>query len=233
LSEIYAGVCSGHIRARALAAKILWQGFYWLAMIDDAMKLVSTGQACQKFSRKMKALAQPMQLIAPSWPLQWWGIDIIRKLIPTQGNYTFAMVVVEYFAKWKEAKPLTNVSSTSIKKVFWQNIICRYGIPSHITVDNAKYFDNVMFKDFYQEIGTNVISASVYHPQSDGAVERTDSLIFEAIKKILEGEKKVKWVVVMPTPVWSHNTTVCEVTTFTPFQLMYGAEAMLPEKVKH
>jgi hypothetical protein len=91
-----------------------------------------------------------LQLVAPSWPLQQWGIDIIGKLTPEQGNYTFAVVVVEYFTKWVEAKPLTNVSSTTIKKVFWQNIICRYGVPRHITVNNTKYFDSTLFKDFCQ-----------------------------------------------------------------------------------
>jgi hypothetical protein len=118
LSEVHAGVCGGHIRARALATKVLWQGFYWLVMIDDAAKLVSTCEACQRFSRKMKAPAQPVQLIAPSWPLQRWGIDIVGKLIPAQGNYTFAVITVEYFTKWIEAKPLTNVSSATIKKFF-------------------------------------------------------------------------------------------------------------------
>jgi hypothetical protein len=58
-------------------------------------------------------------------------------------------------------------------------------------------------------------------------------LIFEAMKKILEGEKKGKWAEVMPTTVWSHNTTVYKATSFTPFWLMYGAEAMLPEEIKH
>jgi hypothetical protein len=66
----------------------------------------------------MKAPAQPVQLIAPSWLLQWWGIDIVSKLTPTHGNYTFTVVAVEYFTKWVEAKPLTNVSSASIKKFF-------------------------------------------------------------------------------------------------------------------
>jgi hypothetical protein len=48
-----------------------------------------------------------------------------------QGNFTFAVIVVEYFTKWIEAKLLTNVSSAIIKKFFWQNIICRYGVPRH------------------------------------------------------------------------------------------------------
>jgi hypothetical protein len=41
LSEVHTGVCRGHIGANALAAKILRQGFYWPAMIDNAVKLVS------------------------------------------------------------------------------------------------------------------------------------------------------------------------------------------------
>jgi hypothetical protein len=169
----------------------------------------------------------------PLWPLQRWGIDIVRKLTPVQVNYTFAVVAVEYFTKWIEAKPLTNVSSASIIKFFWQNIICRYVIPRHIIVDNAKYFDNAMFKEFYHQIGTKVTFTSVYHPQSNGVVERANSLIFKAMKKILDGEKKGKSVEVMPTAVWSHNTTVSRATNFTTFRLMYGTEAILPEEIKH
>jgi hypothetical protein len=47
-----------------------------------------------------------------------------------------------------------------------------------------------MFKEFCQQISTKVAFASVYHPQSNGAVKKANSLIFQAIKKILEGEKK-------------------------------------------
>jgi hypothetical protein len=36
-----------------------------------------------------------------------------------------------------------------------------------------------------------------------------------------------------PTVVWSHNATVSRATTFTPFWLMYGTKAMLPEEIKH
>jgi hypothetical protein len=134
-----------------------------------------------------------------------WKVD------PRAGHYTVAVVVIEYFTKWIEAKPLTNVSSASIKKFFWQNIISRYSVPRHITVDNA------MFKDFCQEIGMKVTFTSVYHPEFNYVVERANSLIFEAIKKILAGEKKGKCAVVMLRVVWSHHTTVCRATNFTPF----------------
>jgi hypothetical protein len=65
-----------------------------------------------------------------------------------------------------------------------------------------------MFKEFYHQIRMKVAIISVYHPQSNGVVERANSLIFKAVKKILEGQKKGKWAEVMPTAVWSHNTTI-------------------------
>jgi hypothetical protein len=46
-----------------------------------------------------------------------------------------------------------------------------------------------MFKNFYHQVGMKVVFRSVYHPQSKGAVVRANALIFQAIKKILEGEK--------------------------------------------
>jgi hypothetical protein len=85
---------------------------------------------------------------------------------------------------------------------------------------------------FCHQVGMKASFASIYHPHSNRAIERANTLIFEAIKKILEGEKKGKWVEVMPRAVWSHNTTVCRATNFTLFQLLFGAEAVLPEEIK-
>jgi hypothetical protein len=33
--------------------------------------------------------------------------------------------------------------------------------------------------------------------------------------------------------MWSHNTTIFGTIGFTPFKLLYGEEAMLPEEIKH
>jgi hypothetical protein len=135
--------------------------------------------------------------------------------------------------KWIKAKPVTNVSSTTIQNFVWQNMICHYRVPQQITIDNAKYFNSGMFKDFYHQVGMKVSFASVYHPQSNGAVEQANALIFEAIKKILKGEKMGKWAEDMQRTVWSRNKIVCRATNFTPFQILFGAEVVLPEEIKH
>jgi hypothetical protein len=94
LTQTHWGICEGHIGSRALIAKVFRQGFYWPSIIDDASKLFTTCQACQKFSPNSKAPSQPSQLITPSWPLQTWGIDIVRLLTTAQGNYKYAVVTV-------------------------------------------------------------------------------------------------------------------------------------------
>jgi hypothetical protein len=50
-------------------------------------------------------------------------MDIIGPLPTAQGNFKFAVVAVEYFTKWIEARPLATITSTTIRKFFWQQII--------------------------------------------------------------------------------------------------------------
>jgi hypothetical protein len=56
-------------------------------------------------------------------------------------------------------------------------------------------------------------------------------LIFSAIKKILEDQSKGKWTEELPRVVWSHNTSVCRATKFTPFRLLNGEEPITPEEI--
>jgi hypothetical protein len=77
------------------------------------------------------------------------------------------------------------------------------------------------------------VFASIYHPQSNGVVERANGKIFSAIKKRLLDNKKGKWVDQLPEVIWALNTTECRATGFTPFCLMYGSEAMTPQELKH
>jgi hypothetical protein len=142
------------------------------------------------------------------------------------------VVVVEYFTKWIEAKPLVNIATAGLKRFFWQNIICHFGVPREITVDNAKQFDYLIFKDFCHQMGVKVDFTSVYHPQSNGEVEKVNALIITATKKILENQPEGKWIEELPRIVWSHNTSVCRATKFTPFMLLYEEEPINLEEIK-
>jgi hypothetical protein len=161
------------------------------------------------------------------------GLGHCRALPTAQGNLKFTFVAVEYFTKWIEARAVSTITSKTAQKFFWQNIVCRLGVPSELTVDNSKQFDSQDFKGFCFSIGTKLAFASVYHPQSNGVVERANGKIFTAVKKMLLDEKKGRWADLLPKAVWALNTTECRATGFTPFRLLYGSEAMTPQEKKH
>ena len=46
LREVHAGICGNHIGARALAGKVLRQGYYWPTILKDATDLVKKCKIC-------------------------------------------------------------------------------------------------------------------------------------------------------------------------------------------
>jgi ribonuclease HI len=201
LREVHNGTCGSHSGPRALAAKVIRQGFYWPAIICAANRVTRSCEACQKFSPCLGNPSQFTKLIAHTWPLQRWGLDIIGPLPTAQGNLKFTFVTVEYFTKWIEARAVSTITSKIAQKFFWQNIVYRFEVPSELTVDNDKQFDSQDFRDLFFSIGTKLAFASVYHPQSNGVVERANDKIFTAIKKRLLDDRKGKWADHLPEAV--------------------------------
>jgi transposase InsO family protein len=160
-------------------------------------------------------------------------MDLVGPLPTAQENYRFAAVAMDYFTKLVEAKALANTTAPTIQKFFWQHIVCRFGVPRKLTVDNGKQFDCYSFKEYCRTLGTHAKFSSVYHPQSNGAIERANGLKFSGIKKCLFDQKKGKWMDELPKVIWSHNTIVSRATGFTPFRLLFGTEAMTPEEIKN
>jgi ribonuclease HI len=233
LREVHSGTCGSHSRPRALDAKVIRQGFYWPTIICAANRVMRSCEACQKFSPRSGNPSQFTKLIAHTWPLQRWGLDIVGPLPTAQGNLKFTFVTFEYFTKWIEARAVSTITLKTAQKFFWQNIVCRFGVPSELIVDNGKQFDSQDFRDFCFSIGTKLAFASVYHPQSNGVVERANDKIFTTIKKRLLDDRKGKWADQLPEAVWALNTTECRTTGFTPFRLLYGSKATTPQEIKH
>jgi hypothetical protein len=80
LKEIHSGFCGAHIGTRALASKVIKQGFYWPSINNNAKKLVQECEACQKTTNQQNMPSMPVHLIPPSWPCQSWGMDLVGQL---------------------------------------------------------------------------------------------------------------------------------------------------------
>ncbi|GLT87173.1 hypothetical protein SLE2022_052710 [Rubroshorea leprosula] len=99
---------------------------------------------------------------------------------------THLIVVVDYFTKWVEARPLSSLTSKKIKDFVFSSIICRYGISNQIISDNGTQFNYASFKDFCSSYGIKLQFTSRYHLESNGMVESVNKAILEGIKPRLE-----------------------------------------------
>jgi hypothetical protein len=127
---------------------------------------------------------------------------------------------------------LAIITSVTVQKFFWQDIVCRFGVLKAITVDNGTQFDVETFKESYDQIGTKNHFASVRHLESNGLVERANGIIMTGIMKLIFNQPRGKWPDELIKLVWSHNTTISRSTIFTPFKLLFGDEAITPEEAK-
>jgi hypothetical protein len=183
MKEIHAGLCGAHIGSRPSLGKVFRQGFYWPKEASDAADLVQKCENCQKCARDQKQPSSLTQLIQPTWILQRWGLDLLGPLPPAQGNLKYVVVAGEYFSKWIKAKPPATITSATVQKFFWRNIVCRLVVSKAITVDNGTQFHVETFKAFCDQIDTKIHFASVRHPESNGLVERANGIIIIGIMK--------------------------------------------------
>jgi hypothetical protein len=139
------------------------------------------------------------------------------------------------FKKWIEAKPMT---LTKVEPVinFISGIVHRYGVPHSIITYNGSIFTAKEIKDWCNKQCIKLDYASVYHPQSNGQVERANSLILRGIEprliRSLE-EAGNKWVEEFDSVLWGLRTTPNRSMGYTPFFMVYGDEAILPSDLIH
>ena len=164
LREVQEGICGNHIRTRALAGKVLRQGYYWPTILKDATDLVKRCRIYQEHAKISRLPSEPLTSITSPWPFQQWGLDILGPLPIGKGQCKFIIVAVDYFTKWVEAEPLATIIEQKIRNFVWRAIICRFGIPRALVSDNGKQFDNAKFRDFCAELGIKNYYSSPAHP---------------------------------------------------------------------
>ena len=96
--------------------------------------------------------------------------------------------------------------------------------------DHGKQFDCDSFRQFCEGLHIRLSLASVSYPQSNEQAESTNKTILHGLKTRLD-KAKWAWVEQLPTILWAYRTTSRVSTGETPFNLVYGTEALIPVEI--
>jgi len=77
------------------------------------------------------------------------------------------------------------------------------------------------------EVGIKQRFSSVEHPQTNGQTEAANKVILKALKRRISSAR-TSWPEEIPQILWAYHTTPQTTTHETPFNLVYGTDALLP-----
>nr|KYP52107.1 Uncharacterized protein K02A2.6 [Cajanus cajan] len=230
MDEVHSGMCGSHIGGRALVYKVARAGYFWLSLRNDCINWVQKCDGCQRHATLHHSPAERLHSILSPWPFNKWGIDILGPFPIAVRQLKFLIVAVDYFSKWIEAEPVATISAEKVRAFLWKNVVCRYGVPQVLVSDNGTQFASARVRDFCGQVGIGMIFTSVEHPQSNGQAESANKVILSGLKKRVQ-DSGASWVEELPRVLWSYHTTVHSSAQDTPFNLVYGTDAMIPIEI--
>ena len=115
-----------------------------------------------------------------------WEIDVVGPLIPTEQGNRYIIVAMEYFTRWPEAWATKTANSIDTATFIYEEIICRFGVPKVIQSDQGTHFVNDTIRQLMAKFQVKHSLSLLYHPQSNGLVERFNRSLCEGLAKISE-----------------------------------------------
>jgi transposase InsO family protein len=231
MGEVHDGICGTHQSAHKMKWLLRRAGLYWSNMLNDCFRYYKGCQSCQKFGDVQLAPAAMLHPIIKRLPFRGWALDFVGQIHPAcSKGYRFVLVATDYFTKWTEVVPLKNMTHKEIIHFILEHIVHRFGIPQTLTTDQGSPFMSHQVREFAESLKIKLLSSSPYYTQANGQAESSNKTLIKLIKKKIEENPK-RWHEILSEVLWAHRISKHSATKVTPFELVYGQEAVLPVEV--
>ena len=109
----------------------------------------------------------------------------------------------------------------------FEEIFVRFGVPWKIVTDQGAQFTSKMVKDFERKYQINHWKYTPYHSRENGQVESTNKTLEAIMTKTVQIHRK-DWSDKLHEALWAYRITWKNSIGFTPYQLVYGKQVLLP-----
>jgi hypothetical protein len=113
---------------------------------------------------------------------------------------------------------------------FLEDIISRFVCSSRIVTNNVASFRDEPLINLCEQYGITLVHSTPYYPQGNGLVEYSNKSLINIIKMLLEDDKKA-WDSNLKFSLWDDRVTTKISLGISPFQLVYGVEAIFPTQL--
>jgi Integrase core domain len=194
-------------------------------MKTDIIQFVKTCPTCQK--REGRRGTAPLEPIRKgTTPFHQVGMDIMGPLPITLTGKRYIVVAVDHFTKWVEARALEEKDALSVASFFYDDVICRHGVPNILSTDRGTEFINEFMDILTRKFHIRHIKTTAYHPQGNGQVERTNRTIKDILAKITP--RSGDWSHYLQSALFAIRVSQQASTRFTPAELLTGRKFRLP-----
>jgi transposase InsO family protein len=112
------------------------------------------------------------------------------------------LMVVDRFSNYAHFVPLGHpYTTTSVAKVFFEEIVRLHGLPESIVSDHDPVFTSKFWTELFKLSGVKLQLTSTFHPQSDGQGEAVNKVITMYLC-CLVGDRPRQWLKWLP---WAEN----------------------------
>jgi transposase InsO family protein len=174
----------------------------------------------------------PLQHVLPKFHFSKWGLDFIGPINPpSSAGQVFILTTRNYFTKCTEVVPLKHSHDEQMISFIETNIFSKFGLPLEIITNNGPDFIFAKLTQFFAKLEIKHFKSSSYYPQGNGQAKSTNKNLVIIIKRIIE-YKPHHWHTLLIYSLWEDHTTTKVITGCTPFQLVYGQEAIPPTELE-
>jgi hypothetical protein len=108
-----------------------------------------------------------------------------------------------------------------------EHIIYWFGIPQTITTNQDTMFTSVEFEEFAMSMGIKLLNSYLYYAQANGQEEASNKGMIKLTKRKID-EQPRHWHTTLNEALWACRMACHGATKVSPYQLVYGHEAVLP-----
>ena len=158
------------------------------------------------------------------------AMDLLDMSVTTVKGNRYVLAMVDCFCRWAEECPLPDKTVLSVADAFFQNIVCRFGMPMVIHSDQGREFENKVMQELCFLCGSHKTRTTPCHPESDGLVEQFNRTLLMMLA-MFAGQNRDDWDDLLPVVMMAYRSSVHESTGFSLYRLMFGEECTLPMDV--